>query len=139
MYCCQGGKQLLEAGNSAGPNGSEKDKCTGHDSVLSFGRKELFFPFLLHLRKKKRRVDAGICSQSTHLVEEVIQEMHPPACTSLNTARNISEWPLPLSLPSSHHPACTGGGIVLKCHRKSRGLFSALSYTLVLLLCWKCE
>lgn len=65
------------------------------------------FSFLLHLRKKKKqrkkekKVDAGVCSQSTQLVEEV-QEMHPPACTSLNIARNISEWPLPLWLPSSH-------------------------------------
>lgn len=104
--------------------------------------KRTFFFFLAPFEKKKKkgRVDAGVRSESTQLVEEIDQRTHPPACTSLNTARNFSEWPLPLSLPSSHH-CLHRGGVVLKCHRKSRSLSSApsCSTALVLLLCWKSE
>lgn len=72
--------------------------------------------------------------RALHLWRRLNRVCIPPACTSLTTARNCSEWLVFLSLPSSHHlplvkPACTGGGIVLECRRKSRGLSSAPSET----------
>jgi len=59
----------------------ENGESMGHISVPSFGKKRIiFFQFLAPFEKKNGRVDgnlpAGVCSQSTPLVEEVEQGTH---------------------------------------------------------------
>lgn len=134
----------LEAANAAWQNMSEKDNPWDTTQYLLLGRKEFFFAFLLHLRKKMEE-QMQICLlefavRALHLWRRLKRECIPPACASRITARNCSEWSLPLSLPSSpclplENSACAGGGIVLICHRKSRGLSSAPSETAILPPC----